>query len=126
KGLMVLRLKAGSVTASWALAPSIPVLILTAEDFHRPKRIDLMPYFRARLHGVLIEVDSNEKPADALTRVNIANIAQVHSVLPAFPVPFLLRPAPAPSTIPPGFLHTVSIAGSVEASRVFVFADSTT
>lgn len=67
KGLLILRVTADSVTASWNIS-TMPAISLTPDEFLRPWRLDLQDYFRDRLHGVLVELNKDEQPSAAQSR----------------------------------------------------------
>ena len=90
KGLLIIKLTADSQTTEWKISPSVPALILTAEEFLRDSKMNLQPYLQQRLHGVLVELGRDEAPNG--TRVNSLRIALV-GPLPSIRVG-LLAPAP--------------------------------
>lgn len=86
KGLLIIRLTADSQTTEWKISPSVPALILTAEDFQRDNKLNLQPYLQLRLHGVLIELGRDEAPNASRPNSLRTTLAQL---MPSIRVGFL-------------------------------------
>jgi hypothetical protein len=95
KGLLIIKLTADSQTMEWRISPSVPALILTAEEFLRDGtaegflgngKMNLQPYLQQRLHGVLVELGRDEAPNG--TRLNSLPIT-LAATLPSIRVGFL-------------------------------------
>jgi hypothetical protein len=78
KGMAVIRLTADSQTAEWKINPSMPALILTAEEALRSgAKVSPQKYFQERLHGILIEVARGETPTAARSRAGMNRLNEL-------------------------------------------------
>ena len=112
KGLIILRTTAESQTANWQISPSMPTLIVTAEDFFRTDKASLRSYFQPRLYGVLIEVGRDEDHTAALNRVGLNKIRQR---FPSARVGFLLAALPQNPTAMGDYGFAVLPGGAYDA-----------
>jgi hypothetical protein len=106
KGVLIIRVKAGSITDRWT-RPSrqLPGICVTEESFANATRIG-WTYFQSRLHGVLFEAEPTETPAATLAR---AGAAQVLLKLPRVRLGLLTRVARSES-LPSGFTAQTAVA----------------
>jgi hypothetical protein len=123
KGLIVVRLKAESISANWRVS-TVPALTVTAEEYLSQAKAKVDDYFLARLHGVLIEVDQNQEPAEAQKQ---AIWPAIRKATPSVKIGFLMaRPPDNTASVPSGSVYTVAPADAAAAAKAFLTTGSGT
>ena len=123
RGLLVIRVPAGSLTLSWKIDPSTPTLSVTSDQWANlfEGKFDLGRYLGVRLQGILFEVDKVKNLPDEAARCQ-KEFKRMQDYLPNLKSRLLVsRPIANPNSVPPELRPAViSPPSAAEATKQII------